>query len=494
MKPVNKNISMAEKEAAEKIMSDSNGGTLFGALHSYGESDMLPMHMPGHKRNTSDPVLNALGAGYDITEVHGFDDLHHPKGILLEISKRAASLWGSMESRLLVGGSTVGILSAVYAACTDGCKIIMARNCHRSVYGAVELCGSEPVYVMPDCKENLPVNGSVDPVSVKNAIAENPDAALVVITSPTYEGVISDVAEIADVCHKAGIPLLVDEAHGAHLGLYGVFPDGAVTSGADIVVQSLHKTLQSLTQTGVMHICSDRVSTENIDAALDIFQTSSPSYLLMASIDNCIKLADKKCLETWRRNLYSIVEDFSALENLSVLNIRDFYNLDPSKITLLTERVNITGARLSGLLRSEYHIETEMCAGEYIVAMTGAGDTADSLSRFSKAVLDIDRKISARNARDRSFNVRNTKRYVLPRRVMSVRQAKAAKTVLTDAESAIGSVCAEYVYAYPPGIPVLVPGEQIDVSTVKLLADMSTNGVELHSRTGQAPVRFLTVI
>ena len=220
-----------------------------------------PLHMPGHKRR----VLPAPGLGcaaWDTTEVPGTDDLHDADGILAEAMARAAALWGSRRCWFLVGGSTCGLLASIRAAAPYGSEILCARNCHKSVYHAIELCALRPVWLTPPVDEAFGVYGSISPAMVADALAAHPGAACVVLTSPTYEGVLSDVAAIADLCHAKGIPLVVDEAHGAHYlptaAPYG-WQGGAVAAGVDLVIQSAHKTLPSLTQTALLHLNGDLI-------------------------------------------------------------------------------------------------------------------------------------------------------------------------------------------------------------------------------------------
>lgn len=210
------------------------------------------------------------------------------------------------HARYLVNGSTGGVLAAIRSVCKEGDKILVARNCHKSVFNAVELFGLNPVYVLPTYFEEYGFYGSVYPSSVKKAFEENPDIKLVVVTSPTYEGIISDIKSIAEICREHGAILFVDEAHGAHLGLCKKFHESARTLGADIVVNSLHKTLPSLTQTALLSVCTDRVDTAIVDKNLAVFQTSSPSYVLMASMDGCVRMlkdrANELCSE-WSKNI-----------------------------------------------------------------------------------------------------------------------------------------------------------------------------------------------
>lgn len=454
--------------------------SLLESLRRLSQSDILPMHMPGHKRNTGG-ALGELGAAYDITEIDGFDDLHDPSGIIKNIEDSAAALWGAQRSRILVGGSTCGILAAIYAATHRGDSIIMARGCHRSVYHAVELCGLNPVYIGADRYTEFGFALSVDLAEIEKAIAENPDSTAVVITSPTYEGIISDVAEIARMAHGAGMILIVDEAHGAHLGMGG-FSDGAVKCGADIVVQSLHKTLCCLTQTAVLHRCSDRVDDSTTSHAIDIFETSSPSYLLMASIDECIRSINSSGLDGWHSSISAVAEKLKKMNNLHLptKTTDGEFDFDISKLTVYSGR--ISGFSLADILRSQYRIEVEMAAPGYVVAMSGMGDTVETLDRFSSALLDID-------SREELFSesVIKCPEFVMPERCMPVGAAVNAEYEVVCADDAVGRVSAEYITAYPPGIPAVVPGEVLSEEVIRYISELCEFGANIKSRSGAAP-------
>ena len=468
-------------------MSSSDNTSLFDALKQLSDSDMLPMHMPGHKRSAE---LSDLGADFDITEIDGFDDLHDPMGIIRNIEDRAASLWGARRSRILVGGSTCGILAAVYSMTRHGDKIIMARGCHRSVYHTAELRGLKTVYVSAPIDEKSGIAGSVSPHAVKKAIDENPDAVLVIITSPTYEGIISDVAKIADITHAANIPLIVDEAHGAHLGMEG-FECGAVKCGADIVVQSLHKTLSCLTQSAILHICSTRADDRAISHAIDIFETSSPSYLIMTSIDRCINQIEQHGVSNWTEGVFTAAKKLGELKNLQLYKktcSNEVFACDASKFTVLTNG-KITGFKLAEVLRNEYNIEVEMASAGYVVAMSGMGDTSDSLNRFANALLDIDsrEKLFSKNAYERPLYPG------IPFPEMGISDAIITDSETVDAGACIGRISAEYIMAYPPGIPLIVPGERFNDEIIGYAAALKRMGASIKSSTGCAPHKYMVL-
>lgn len=464
---------------------------LLNALKTLSDSGVTPMHMPGHKRSGNMPkYLRELGAQYDITEIDGFDDLHDPKGIIKDIEDRAAVLWGARRSRILVGGSTCGVLAAVYAVTRRGDGIIMARGCHRSVYHAVELKGLVPTYIPNRFDEISGMLLSTDPLDVKNAIAKKPNSSVVVITSPTYEGVISDIAEIAKTVHEAGMVLIIDEAHGAHLGMGG-FADGAVKCGADIVIQSLHKTLQCLTQTAVVHNCTDRIDDSALAHAIDIFETSSPSYLLMASVDGCINTLNDSEARRWNENIYANAEKLKTLNHLH-LAINDLpngcFDFDVSKLTVLTDG-RISGYKLGEILREEYKIEIEMAAPGYIVAMSGMGDSKETISAFADAIDDIDsREDLFDGTAENMLSLPD-----LPKTEILLGSAVEEDGELMVAEKCCGRISAEYVMAYPPGIPVIVPGEVFSAEIIEYLNALGESGANIKSRSKNAPDKYLVL-
>ena len=262
--------------------------TIYEKLKAYSDSDYYGFHMPGHKRKMhmswdADPYT------VDITEIEGFDDLHHAEGILKEAQERAARIYHADETHFLVNGSTAGILSAVMGCTHRGDKILVARHCHKSIYHAIYMNGLVPRYVYPEFDISMHMNGEISKEDVAKALAAEPDIKAVVIVSPNYDGVVSDVKGIAEVAHSYRIPLIVDEAHGPHFGFHPAFPGRANDLGADVVINSLHKTLPSLTQTAILHINGKLANRRRIKKYLDMLQSSSPSYILMASMDACME-------------------------------------------------------------------------------------------------------------------------------------------------------------------------------------------------------------
>lgn len=449
--------------------------TLLELLQSYSHSDALAMHMPGHKRNTAlAPYLQALGADLDITEIPGFSNLHDPEGALAERMLDASALWGSKRAWWLIGGSTAGLLSAIDAATRPGDRVLIARNCHKAVYNACMLCRLDTHYILPDLYPGHSFAGPVTPEQVEAALTAHPGTRLVVLTSPTYEGLISDISAISRIVHGHGAVLLVDEAHGAHLGISDSFPAGAVTQGADLVVQSLHKTLPCLTQTAMLHLCSDRVDAKELGFRLSVYQTSSPSYLLMASIDSCVTLLTEQSKDlsaTWKQNIDKFYDALSLRHLSTPLAYRP--NADPSKLLISTVGTDITGPALAQRLREKYHIETEMSTADTVLAMTGMGDTAADLLRLAEALNAIDCTLS-----DRVTMPPVT--LPLPAAAMPIHEAAKADGAFVPMAQAVGRVAADFLWAYPPGIPLAVPGEVISEELLTYIRSAEASGVDIH--------------
>lgn len=459
---------------------------LLSILEAYAGDGRVPMHMPGHKRNPALSMPNPYAI--DITEIDGFDNLHHAEGILRDGMERTAELYGSRRCFHLVNGSTVGLLAGIRAMTRKGGAILMARNCHKAVYNAAILNELHPVYLLPDYNEGFSVNGSVSAREVERLLAENPGICAVAVTSPTYEGVVSDIRAISEVCHIRGIPLLVDEAHGAHLGFHPAFPPSAVSQGADIVVQSFHKTLPSLTQTAVLHVCSERVPAEEIRRTLEIFETSSPSYVLMASIERCVSLLRERgdaLFRNWVSNLAAFDRQADALTRLRVLGYgrnrraaERFAGFDPSKLVISAKSTNLTGAGLADFLRRA-GIEPEMISADYLVAMTSLCDTPESLAELAKVLLTADREAETRE------NPPEAGRMPPCEPVLTPYEAGLHSGRILPWEQSAGQISRDFVFAYPPGIPIVAPGERISVKILRYVESLKRQGVSVQISGGE---------
>ena len=503
------------------------------------KSDIYPFHMPGHKRRLSADDVCQI----DITEIEGFDNLHHSQGILREAQEKAAGLYGSKKAYYLVNGSTCGILAAVSA-------VTSKRD------NALYLNELIPTYVYPVITD-MGIQGQISVEAVQKAIEETVDASAVIITSPTYDGISSNIAQIAELAHAKGMVLIVDSAHGAHFGFGYGMPENVIKQGADIVIESVHKTLPAYTQTALLHICSDRVKPEAVERYLDIYETSSPSYVLMAGIERCIGMVSNQKDQLFsglQRNLDSFYEKVSGLKYLKVLTKADIkaddaFDFDRSKIIIFTDRAGMSGQDMWDILLQKYHIQIEMAAGNYAAALSSVMDTEEGFDRLAAALIDIDRGISAavnmhecealKNDRERSQTIKagrhskhivNAEIYHPNERCLEIFEAEDAykaqcrygagdayktqcryeteeayksqgsyevrtenrwQVLQVPLEEAAGQVSASFINLYPPGIPLVVPGEIISPGLVRDLKSIIKLNLELQGLTDN---NFITIL
>lgn len=502
---------------------------LYKKLTDYAASDYYPFHMPGHKRN---PGITGADLPYeiDITEIEGFDDLHHASSVLKEAEERAAEAYDADETHYLINGSTAGLLSAVLGCTERGGKILMARNCHKSVYNAVFLNELHPVYLYPEFDEETELNGEISPAKAEHLLNEVEDIQAVVITSPTYDGVVSDVEKIAEIAHAKGIPLIVDEAHGAHFGFHPYFPNNSNTKGADVVIHSLHKTLPSLTQTALLHMNGALADRRRVRKYLHLLQSSSPSYILMAGMDECIRAVSDRDSSIWNDYTECLDRTRGSLKGLKHLKLLETERYDRSKLLISVKglrrksiedgAVPFTGKELYRILLERYHLQMEMAAGSYIVAMTAPGDTEAGMRRLVNALTEIDNEMvfysegEAEQDMDEKLEscpehagTAETEKGRLARQeqVYTAWEAELLKeaavkecTVKEGAgggragavpwERAEGRIALEYAYLYPPGIPLVVPGERIGKAAAEQMTAYERMGFSIEGTEAKGKI------
>lgn len=469
---------------------------LYESLRAYGESDYYPFHMPGHKRN---PLGGPMAGIYklDITEIDGFDNLHQPEGILKKAMERAAALYGSEETYFLINGSTAGILSAVSAIAGRGKKLLIARNCHKAVYHAAFLNRLEIEYIYPPIVREFGMAGGISAPQVEESIRASAARngiplteishliAGVVITSPTYDGILSDVSEIVKKVHSYGIPIILDQAHGSHFGFHPEFPESGVKEGADLVIHSLHKTLPAPTQTALLHRSGALTDGSLLRKYLRIYQSSSPSYVLMAGIDSCLDLIREEGNErlekllSHRRALWQQTKHLKYIRIYPSLvenpdgrweeNGTDGYDSDrhvrdaePGRLVISVRGSDITGKELYDKLRDTYHLQMEMYGWDYVTAICSMMDEREGFLRLGSALEEIDGKLSKGEESDWGELPR-------PEAVLSVFEAYTTEGEYLALKESEGRISAEFVNLYPPGIPLLVPGERINLSVISVL-------------------------
>lgn len=469
---------------------------MYQQLISYGESDVYPFHMPGHKRRAL-PFPNPYTI--DITEIDGFDNLHHAEGLIREAEERAAKLYGADRSYYLVNGSTCGLLAAICAAARRGDKVLAARNCHKAVYHAVSMQGLAVEFLYPAITRG-DLQGQITAAQVEEALTKHPDIAVVILTSPTYEGIVSDVAAIAACCHAHGAALIVDEAHGAHFGFGAGFPENAVRLGADAVIMSLHKTLPSFTQTALLHCNGTRIDPGRVARYLGVYETSSPSYLFMAGMDACIDLIREQGAELfaqYRRRLDAFYRDTADLTQLHVMRREDLckeeaYDWDDSKLMIYAGTMG--GEALHQELLGHYHLQMEMVSADYVLGMTSLMDTDEGMRRLVTALHEIDEKNRKPDlggeVPEAGFTARMYREN--PRR-MQIYQALDLPYREVPFDEAVGKMAADYVYLYPPGIPLIVPGEVITEEFIRHIRECRERKLNVEGQGNPAPGRIKIV-
>lgn len=509
---------------------------LYRKLKDYASSGYYGFHMPGHKRNGS--VTGAeLPYEIDITEIEGFDDLHHADGLLKQAQDRAASVYHAEETHYLINGSTAGILSAVLGSTRRGGRILMARNCHRSVYNAVFLNELKPVYVYPELLEGTELNAQISPGRVERLLEENPDIAVTVITSPTYDGVVSDIKSIADIVHRRGGILILDEAHGAHFGFHPAFPENGNVQGADVVIHSLHKTLPSLTQTALLHMNGKTVDRSRVRRYLHMLQSSSPSYVLMAGIDECIRRLEERPKDIFEPYIQLLGQTREKLRTLRNLKLVETDHYDISKILISSagcvieesgENKKFTGKDLYNILNDKYLLQMEMAAASYVIAMTSPADTKEGMDRLVHALAEIDEKLAknirherndtclserigqrstAAPAESRKMTAAENEQIYTPAQAEGLREEgrtsgeskaacgaagnRIAKTEYISLSECAGRVALEYAYIYPPGIPLIVPGEKVSAGTAEQLKQYEAAGFRVEGTELQGKIEVL---
>lgn len=496
---------------------------LINRLAAYARSDMYPFHMPGHKRRTGpeDSFMNSCVDSFtnpfavDITEIEGFDNLHHPEGILRDSMKWAADVYGADQTYYMINGSTGGILAAVCGSVPRGGRILVSRNCHKSVYHGICLNQLKTSYVYPQEIEGLGIQGGITAEDVDRMLNRYMDTQAVLIVCPTYDGIVSDIEAIARIVHRAGLPLIVDEAHGAHFRYDAMFPVSALDLGADVVIQSVHKTLPSLTQTALLHIKCNRpdggcyADRERIDRYIHMVQSSSPSYVLMASIENSIYQMEQTDMAPYGKQLHKLRRRLGQMRHLrladtGLIGQAGIKDLDISKIVVSTRGTclypaedgltGFTGAQLDDILRREYHLEMEMCGADYVTAITTVMDSGEGLERLGDALTRIDSQLTDAGYKPdgRSGNQKSVYSMRCDT-AMSMGEAMEEKMASVGLEDSAGCISGEFVYIYPPGIPIVAPGEWISRPILEVILEYRDKGLPVQGPADQS-LRTIRVV
>ncbi len=439
---------------------------IYEALNKLKSERIVPFDVPGHKRGKADPLLTAfLGEkcmSVDVNSMKMLDNLCHPVSVIKEAEELAADCFGAAHAFFMVGGTTSAVQSMVLSSCKEGEKIIMPRNVHRSAINALILSGAIPVYVNPDVNKRLGISLGMSLTELEKVIRENPDAKAILVNNPTYYGVCSNIQGITDLAHEHGMLVLADEAHGTHFYFDEDLPISGMAAGADMAAVSMHKSGGSLTQSSFL-LVGNKVNADYVRQIINLTQTTSGSYLLLSSLDisrrnlalNGNEIFNKvKNLANYAREEINKIGDYYAYSQ-ELKNGDSVYDFDVTKLSVNTLHVGLAGIEVYDLLRDEYNIQIEFGDIGNILAYISVGDRERDIERLVSALAEIRRRFK------KSTKGMLENEYITPQVVATPKEAfYGSKRFLPIMESA-GHVCSEFVMCYPPGIPILAPGEII---------------------------------
>lgn len=449
-----------------RMQLDQRRAPIYEALENFRRMRVVPFDVPGHKHGRGNPELTAfLGqqcVGVDVNSMKPLDNLCHPVSVIHEAEELAADAFGAAHAFLMVGGTTSSVQSMVLTACKRGDEIILPRNVHRSVINALVLCGAVPVYVNPEVNQRLGISLGMRREEVAKAIAEHPKAVAVLVNNPTYYGVCSDLRAIVQMAHSAGMLCLADEAHGTHFYFGGGLPVSAMAAGADMAAVSMHKSGGSLTQSSLL-LVGPNVHAGYVRQIINLTQTTSGSYLLLSSLD-----ISRRNLALRGRAMFHQVADMAeyARQEINavggyyafgreIMNGNSVFDFDSTKLSVHTRDIGLAGIEVYDILRDEYDIQIEFGDIGNILAYLSMGDRPQELERLVSALAEIRRRYQRDSAGLLS------QEYIASEVVISPQDAFYAEKVSLPLEECAGHVCSEFVMCYPPGIPILAPGERI---------------------------------
>ncbi|RKD28825.1 aminotransferase class I/II-fold pyridoxal phosphate-dependent enzyme [Thermohalobacter berrensis] len=463
-------------------------------LEKYAKENNIRFHMPGHKGRNSLLEWGKLIPQIDVTEVDGTDNLHNPTSMILESQDLAAKTFGAKKTFYSINGTTGGIYAAITSVCKPGDRILIQRNCHKSVYNATILGRLEPVYVYPEYDEDNNIVLGINPLDIQNMLEKYNDIKAIVITSPSYYGICSNIKEIAKIVHRFGKILIVDEAHGSHLKFSKRLPESALEGGADIVIQSTHKTLPAFTQASMVHVGTDRIDTEKLKERMTLYQTTSPSYILMASIDMARAYIEKKGTSRLDLIINAIEENIFKLKDLDGVRIFDNnsiksnnYSFDLTKVLISLKGINITGRRLEKILRQNYKIQLEMSDLYYGIALTSVLDEPKYIEKLTNAIADI------YNKRDYRLDIIPTidVKYIKTETVMPLYKAYYKEKKLLNLNKCNGKIAGDFIIPYPPGIPLVSPGERINSDIIEYIKVLKENNINILGIQDESKIKII---
>ncbi len=481
---------------------DHNETPLFSALRRHAEHNPLQFHIPGHKKGMgSDPEFrefigeNALSI--DLINIAPLDDLHQPTGVIEQTQKLAADAFGADYTFFSVQGTSTAIITMIMAVCGPGEKIIVPRNIHKSVMAAIIFSGARPIFISPARDGNLGIDHGITTRSVRRALDKHPDAKAVLVINPTYYGICANLKEIVDLAHSYDVPVLVDEAHGVLIHFHEKLPMSAMQAGADMAATSMHKLGGSMTQSSVLNVRAGRVNPTRIQSIISMLTTTSTSYILLASLDTsrrhlainghmlaerAIELAQHARAEINQiKDLYCFGED--------ILGGEATYDYDPTKVTIHVRHLGITGYEAENWLRERYNLEVEMSDMYNILCLITTGDTRDTVEQLLTALRTMSDEFHSKGEVQEMV----VKIPEIPHLSLTPRDAFYAETEIVPFKESAGRIIAEFIYVYPPGIPILLPGEVISQQNIDYIVDHVEVGLPVKGPEDRS-IQFVKVI
>jgi len=475
---------------------------LFTALVEHANKKTIQFHIPGHKRgqgmeNEFRQFIGDNALSIDLINIAPLDDLHRPSGIIKDAQELAAKAFGADHTFFSVQGTSGAIMTMILTVCSPGDKIIVPRNVHKSIMSAIIFAGARPIFISPVMDHKLGIAHGVTTNAIRRALEKHPDAKAVLVINPTYYGISTNLKEIVDLAHSYDIPVLVDEAHGVHIHFHDNLPLSAMQAGADLAATSVHKLGGSLTQSSVLNVRGNRVSPARVQSIISMLTTTSTSYILLASLDTARKqlalhgkeMAEKSIQRANRaraeinqiRGLYCFGED--------ILGGEATYDYDPTKLTIHILKLGINGYEAELWLREHYNIEIELSDMYNILCIISSGDTEESIDTLITALQELSNRFIEH---DQSTEV-VVKIPEIPHLSLSPRDAFYAETEIVEFTKAAGRIIAEFIFVYPPGIPILLPGEVISQDNIDYIIEHLEVGLPVQGPEDKT-MRYVKVI
>lgn len=455
---------------------------LFTALKQHAAGNPVQFHIPGHKKGqgTDEEFREFIGdnaLSIDLINIAPLDDLHQPNKVILEAQQLAADAFGADYTYFSVQGTSSAIMTMIMSVCSPGDKIIIPRNIHKSIMSAIIFSGAKPIFVSPSQDETIGIDHGITTFSVSRALKKHPDAKAVLVINPTYFGVCANLAELVELAHEFGVPVLVDEAHGVHIHFHEDLPMSAMQAGADMAATSVHKLGGSMTQSSVLNINTKNgfVNPHRVQTIFSMLTTTSTSYPLLASLDTSrrnLALHGRELIGKTIELAHYARYQINQIEGLycfgkEILGGEATYDFDPTKVTTHVRHLGITGYEAENWLREHYNIEVELSDMYNILCLVTFGDTQDSVDFLLKALRDLSKTFYVEN----NANELIVKVPEIPLLSLIPRDAFYADTEVVPFKESAGRIIAEFIYVYPPGIPILLPGEVISQDNIDYIVD-----------------------